>query len=531
MTGLPCTKGVRHKLAHGGSHLNMRAKRADRAGTFSGVEPERAIIDIGSNTVRMVIYGGTMRAPTVLFNEKVAARLGRDIAETSRIPDEAIELAMRGLKRYVLLLEELGISDVETVATAAVRDAKNGAEFIASVEALGLQPRLISGAEEARLSACGVLGSFPGADGVVADLGGGSLELVRISDGSSGAASSLPLGTLRLGEYAGKKPSDTRKALGQALKKEGWKDPIKAPLYLVGGTWRAMAVYAMQRRGHPLTDPHGFELTGKEAAKLAEELVEADPEKLGKIDRISSMRAGTLPDAALLLQAMLKRLEPKSLIFSSWGLREGLLYDRLEDHEKSQDPLLAGIATFAAQRGAPPTLAARIAGWTAGAVPNTDHGSERLRLAATMLSLASMQIEPNVRHSHVVDWALHKRWIALDSSGRAMLAAAIAANGNRCELPDTLYQLADEKALEQAICWGLAIRIARRIGARSQSSLQVTRLGLEDGRLILSLATSHADLFGIPNEKDMKLLAGRLGVDWDVRILDEAALLTGEGDE
>lgn len=506
----------------------MRAKRADRAGTFSGVEPERAIIDIGSNTVRMVIYGGSMRAPTVLFNEKVAARLGREIAETSRLPDEAVDLAMRGLKRYVLLLDELGVSDVETVATAAVRDAKNGAEFIASVNALGLEPKLISGEEEARLSACGVLGSFPGARGVVADLGGGSLELVRIADGVSGTASSLPLGTLRLGEYAEEKPSGTRKTLGQILKKAGWKDAIKAPLYLVGGTWRAMAVYAMQRRDYPLTDPHGFELTAKEAAKLAGELAEADPEKLSQIDRISSMRAATLPDAALLLQAMLKRLEPASLIFSSWGLREGLLYDRLEAHEKSQDPLLAGVATFAAQRGAPPTLAARIAGWTAGAVPNTDHGSERLRLAATMLSLASMQIEPNVRHSHVIDWALHKRWIALNAAGRAMLAATIAANGNRCELPQTLYDMADEKALEQAVCWGLAIRIARRIGARSQSSLRVTRLSLDDGKLVLSLAQSHADLFGVPNEKDMKLLAGRLRVDWDVKAVDDEALLNGE---
>ena len=506
----------------------MRAKRADRAGTFSGVEPERAIIDIGSNTVRMVIYGGSMRAPTVLFNEKVAARLGREIAQTSRLPDEAVELAMRGLKRYVLLLDELGVSDVETVATAAVRDAKNGAEFIASVNALGLEPKLISGEEEARLSACGVMGSFPGAQGVVADLGGGSLELVRIADGVSGTASSLPLGTLRLSEHADNKPSGTRKALGQILKKAGWKDAIEAPLYLVGGTWRAMAVYAMQRRNHPLTDPHGFELTAKEAVKLASELAETDPEKLNQIDRISSMRAATLPDAALLLQAMLKRLEPASLIFSSWGLREGLLYDRLEPHEKSQDPLLAGVATFAAQRGAPPTLAARIAGWTAGAVPNTDHGSERLRLAATMLSLASMQIEPNVRHSHVIDWALHKRWIALDAAGRAMLAATIAANGNRCELPQTLYDMADEKALEQAICWGLAIRIARRIGARSQSSLRVTRLSLDDGRLVLSLAQSHADLFGVPNEKDMKLLAGRLGVDWEVQAVDDEALLSGE---
>ena len=506
--------------------MNMRAKRADRAGTFSGTAPERAIIDIGSNTVRLVVYGGTMRAPTVLLNEKVVARLGRNIAQDGTLPDEAVDLAMRGLRRYALLLEELAIEDVETVATAAAREAKNGNDFIAAVRSLGLNPQLISGEEEARLSASGVLGAFPGASGVGADLGGGSLELVPIGEGESGEAASLPLGTLRLAEHRKGKASDTRKALGQVLKGAGWGKPVDAPLYLVGGTWRSMAVYAMQARDYPLTDPHGFELTAKQASKLASELAGADPVDLRTVERISSMRSAALPDAALLLQALLKKLEPTRLVFSSWGLREGLLYDRLEGHEKSQDPLLAGVANFAAQRGAPPMLATRIAGWTAGAVRKDAAGKwpERLRLAATMLALASMQIEPNVRHKHVVDWALHKRWIALDGEGRAMLAAAISANGNRCDLPRELYQLASEEALEQAMCWGLAARLARRIGARSQSSLQVSRLALEEGQLVLRLARSHSDLFGVHNEKDIRLLAARLGTDWALRIVDEDEL-------
>ncbi len=511
--------------------MNMRAKRADRAGIFSGTEANRAIIDIGSNTVRLVVYGGNMRAPTVLLNEKVAARLGRDIASSGTLASEAVELAMRGLERYALLLDELGIDDVETVATAAAREASNGPQFIQQVEALGLKPRLISGEEEAQLSASGVLGAFPGAEGVVADLGGGSLELVRIGEGTSGEATSLPLGTLRLADHITGNAEKSVKALGRVLKEGGWGEAIGGknggPLYLVGGTWRAMAVFAMQ--DYPLTDPHGFQLSAKRAAKLAEKLAKADPKSLRGIDRISTMRSANLPQAALLLQAMLKKLEPTRVVFSSWGIREGLLYDRLEGHEKSQDPLLAGVSNFAAQRGAPAVLATRIAGWTAGAVPqNAGGGSERLRLAATMLALASMQIEPNVRASHVVDWALHKRWIALDPRGRAMLAAAIAANGNRCELPGKLYQLGTKEDLEQAICWGLATRLARRIGARSPRSFQVSRLGLEEGALVLTLARSHEALFGVPNEKDMVLLADRLGCDWQLRVVEDEELLFGE---
>jgi exopolyphosphatase/guanosine-5'-triphosphate,3'-diphosphate pyrophosphatase len=508
--------------------MSLRAKRADREGAFSGNKAERAIIDIGSNTVRVVVYGGSMRAPTVLLNEKVTARLGREIAETGRLADEAIDLAMRGLKRFVLLLQDLGVSDIVTVATAAVRDASNGSKFVSEVRSLGLDPQVISGLEEGRLSASGVLGAFPGASGVVGDLGGGSLELVRLENDEAKDGASLPLGTLRLPEHLTSDVVQSRKNLEKVLKKGDWGKPIDSPLYLVGGTWRALAVYAMQAQSHPLSDPHGFELATDEAWDLADELASQDASELKSMNRISSMRAEKLPKAAVLLQALISRLEPTRLIFSSWGLREGLLYDRLEPHAKSQDPLLAGIAVFAAQRGAPPTLATRMAGWTVDAVPAGEHGSERLRLASTMLALASMQIEPNIRHPQAIDWALHKRWIAVDDKGRAMMAAAIAANGNHLDMPAMLVDLAGEEALNEAISWGLAVRLARRIGARSRRSLQMSRLVREEGHLVLRMAESHADLIGVPTEKDMKLLAGHLGLDWDVEIVPDGDDRPGE---
>ncbi len=506
--------------------MSLRARKADREGAFSGNKAERAIIDIGSNTVRVVVYGGSMRAPTVLLNEKVTARLGREIADTGRLADEAIDLAMRGLRRFVLLLEDLGVADICTVATAAVRDASNGSQFVSQVEALGLQPQVISGLEEGRLSASGVLGAFPGAEGVVGDLGGGSLELVRLKDGVAKDAASLSLGTLRLPEHLTEDLGESRKNLERVLKKGDWGKPIDSPLYLVGGTWRALAVYAMQAQSHPLSDPHGFELDPDQAWRLTEELAGQEVSDLKAKDRISSMRAEKLPKAAVLLQALLAKLEPTALVFSSWGLREGLLYDRLEPHAKAQDPLLAGIAVFAAQRGAPPTLATRMAGWTVDAAPAGEHGSERLRLASTMLALASMQIEPNIRHPQAIDWALHKRWIALDDKGRAMIAAAIAANGNHLDLPGMLNDLAGEDALHEAVVWGLSVRLARRIGARSRRSLEMSRLVRSEGRLVLRMAASHADLIGVPTEKDMKLLAGHLDLNWDVEVVPEGESLS-----
>ena len=468
-----------------------------------------------------------MRAPVTLLNEKVTAQLGREINATGRLAQDSIDLAMRGLKRFALLLEDLGVEDVETVATAASRDAENGPEFLQQVRSLGFAPKLLAGEEEAEVSAQGVIGAFPGAEGVVADLGGGSLELVRVSNDQSDGATTFPLGTLRLREYHEESDDGVvamRQRLAGKLTAGGWGKPIDAPLFLVGGTWRAMAVYAMEMRKFPLTDPHALELSRKQVLALARKLAQEEPEDLKRVPRLTAMRAAILPHAAVLLQALLRTLKPSSVTFSSWGLREGLIYSSLEDHKRAQDPLLAGVSHFAASRGAPAQLAARIAGWASEAVPTGDAGSERLRLSATMLALAAMQIEPNLRVPLAIDWALHKRWLAIDAEGRAMMAATLAASGNQLDLPKHLKMLAPLEALEEAICWGLGIRLARRIGARAHKSLQVSRLLRDGDRLVLRLQESHQDLYGVPVEKDLKLLADRLQLEPAVEIVPDGTV-------
>jgi len=507
--------------------MSFKKRRRGRDGALSGTMPSRAIIDIGSNTVRLVVYGGSMRAPNVLLNEKVTARLGRDIGKNGTLADEAIALAIRALERFVLLLNDLEVANVDIVATAAVREASNGPDFIAKLDAIGLKPRILSGEEEAIISARGVAGAFPGAKGIVADLGGGSLELVNLRKNTLSDPVSLPLGALRLPDYREKAEGSNQsmqEALQKALSKGAGKRKTGAKLYLVGGTWRAMSVFAMQSGGHPLSDPHGFELSAKEARSLAQTLADESPDGLRERQRISSMRAEKLPDAAILLQAMLNVLEPSQIVFSSWGLREGLLFDGLALEEQAQDPLIAGVSTFASQRGASPMLAARIASWTLDAAPAHEYGSERLRLAATMLALASMQIEPNIRLPQAINWALEKRWIATNGFERAMMAAAIAANGNQLELDERVHTLACEEALDEAINWGLATRLARRLGALSRRSLDMSRLVAEKGALVLRLAPSHAALYSGPVEKDMKLLAGRLGVTPRVDVVDDGDL-------
>ena len=482
------------------------------------VHSPRAVIDIGSNTVRLVIYEGSRRAPVPIWNEKVAARLGRDLSETGRIPDEAMDEALGALSRYALLLSDLGVEEVQTVATAAARDATNGAAFLERVRALGLNPRLLSGEAEARASAMGAIGAFPGRDGMVLDLGGGSLEAVAIDGGACRQAVSLPLGTLRLPALRAEGKSAFAKTIERAMK-----DAPRAPgddptLFMIGGTWRAFAAFAMRAQDYPLTDPHGFTLPAKDALTLARRARETSPEDLQNISGISTMRSHYLPDAAAMLRVLLKRLEPSRLIFSSWGLREGLLMEQLGEAQLGQDPLLDGVAEFAEMLRAPTLHRTLLAAWSAVTVSaNGENEDERLRLAAAHLAAALYRVEPNLRATQAVQWALDKRWIDLDARGRAMIGAALLGSLGKSEPHDRFTVLAKESDLGVATGWGLGFRLARRVGAAGQVSLSNSRLDRDEKQLTLVLAPSHAALGHYPISKDLAQLAGHLGLEPVVR--------------
>ena len=495
----------------------MPAPAARRANA-EGSRPDRAVIDIGSNTVRMVVYRGSQRAPEVWLNERVSARLGRDLVATGQMPEKSIGEALAALARYATILRDLGIDDVQTVATAAVRDAANGPAFLERVCAIGLSPQLLTGEQEATASAFGVIGAFPGALGTVADLGGGSLELIMIEDGDCHDGCSLPLGTLRLPALRQKGAAAFRKAVDREMARVGWAAAHPGPLYMVGGTWRALAAYALRSSDHPLTDPHAFALDVDEVDRIARKVARLDPAVLAPIPGISALRAGGLPDAAAMLRIMLEELQPDGVVFSSWGLREGLLFQRLSPAARRQDPLLAGVTQFAAPRGGSATAAALIAGWTAGVVRNESSGSERLRLAATILAMASAHVEPNWRARHAYEWAMDKRWLGIDPESRARIAAALLAACGKIAPPPELERLASWSDLSQAVSWGLAIRLCRRLGAGSRQSLMASALTREGDSLVLWLAPSHAALAADPASGDLKALAQWLGLAHEVRI-------------
>lgn len=486
------------------------------------LRPDRAVIDIGSNTVRLVVYSGSRRVPEVWLNERVTARLGRDLAETGAMPEKAVDYALSALARYAAIIEDLEIEDVQTVATAAVRDASNGPEFLRRTAQLGLKPQLLSGEEEARGSAFGVIGAFPGALGTVADLGGGSLELVMIENGDCHDGVSLPLGTLRLPALCAKGSETFRKTVKKEMARAGWAAAHPGPLYMVGGTWRALAVFTMRERDHPLTDPHAFSLTVEETDQVAKRVARMEADKLAAIPGIASARAAGLPNAAAMLRTMLAELQPDGVVFSSWGLREGLLFQRLPAEVRQQDPLIAAVSRFAGPRGGSPTLAAMIAAWTADVANGDGNGGERLRLAATMLAMAAAHVEPNLRARHAYEWAMDKRWVGLDPEGRARLAAALLAAGGKIAPPQELERLASWDSLREAVGWGLAFRLCRRIGAGSRVSLLTSELCRKGDRLVLWFDPSRAQLASDQIMGDLKALAQWLGLEPALEIGEKA---------
>jgi exopolyphosphatase/guanosine-5'-triphosphate,3'-diphosphate pyrophosphatase len=488
-------------------------------------EPEpdsapRAVIDIGSNTVRLVIYGPPLRAPVTLLNEKVTAKLGRDLATTGRLSEKGTVAALAALARFHTLLRMYKVPHAEVAATAAVRDASDGKEFLERVAAIGFAPRLLSGEEEAETSAAGVLAAFPGARGIVADLGGGSLELVDIDGTSPSHGVSLPFGTLLLPALRGDGTRPLVRTVRRALDNAHWSAEPGQTLYLVGGSLRSIARLVLDRARGPLDDPHGFTMSAAECERLTATLMLGPTERSEATRRISTSRLATMPDAAALLNVLIGKLNPREVVFSSWGLREGLLYRSLDPATRAQDPLIAGVSAFAEHLGATAIGAAMVAGWTAPAAPLGYRDDERLRLAATMLAMASMQVEPNLRAGHVIDWAMRKRLIGIDPRGRAMLGAALAAHVGDLTGPPGGDALAAPDDLAAARAWGLALRLCRRLTLCAPEALGNTGLSRNGDRLVLSLRAPAAVLAGDMAERDLKALANHLQLKGSVRIVD-----------
>ncbi|MES2338587.1 MAG: Ppx/GppA family phosphatase [Pseudomonadota bacterium] len=472
-----------------------------------------AIIDIGSNSVRLVVYQGPARVPAPIFNEKVMAGLGRSLSETGTIDPAAFELARTALARFAWLVGEMQVADVRTVATAAVRDASNGADLIAAAEALGLNVEVLSGEEEANAAGLGVLSAIPDADGIVGDLGGGSLELVRIVAGTVTDRISFPLGVLRLGAIRAKGKGALDRRVERMLIDAGWVGRGKGlPLYMVGGSWRALAKLDMTLTGYPLPVVHGYTMTADEVSRLGRSLVHIDKARLKAIADISTARLPTLGDAAALLAILMRHLGSDGAIASAHGLREGLMFARLSASVRAQDALIVGAREEGGRLGRFAEHGDLLTEWIAPLFAGESAELARLRHAACLLADVGWRANPEFRAERGIEIALHGNWVAIDAHGRALIAQALHTSlGGDTASPEPLGRLAPHDELAIAAQWGLAMRLGQRLSGGTAAPLERTNLALDAERLLLLVGAADAALYGDTVEKRHRALAAALG--------------------
>jgi exopolyphosphatase/guanosine-5'-triphosphate,3'-diphosphate pyrophosphatase len=474
----------------------------------------RAIVDIGSNSVRLVIFGGPARAPIILHNEKVVAGLGRGVIADGQLTRAACDMALEGLRRFALTIKAMNASPTDVVATAAVRNASNGAAFAQEVHALGLPVRILSGEEEAIASGMGVISANPMADGIAADLGGGSLELVRIKGGAVLQRTSLPIGILNVAAIRAESKTALRQSLDALVRPLDWvKDGKGLPLHLVGGSWRALARihrHHADAAGLPL-DQYSF--APGDVAELAQVIARSDKAQLRAIPGMPSGRVALAADACALLAALVAVLAPSDLVTCAFGLREGLLYQALDEETRALDPLIEGVR-FATEPVQPvPGQADALMGWLDGLFDDEPPAIARLRHAACLIAGQGWLIGPEARAADGAAMALHGKWIGITVRERAMVAMAvqIAAGEGEAGLMSTAPLLGEDDLL-RARRWGQAMRLAGRLAGGAPSVLQRSRAEIREGQLQISLPHDLAVLGNAAFQRRADTLAASWGL-------------------
>ncbi|RTL53016.1 MAG: exopolyphosphatase [Bradyrhizobiaceae bacterium] len=456
-----------------------------------------AVIDIGSNSVRLVVYEGLTRSLAPIFNEKVLCGLGREVQSTGLLGEKEVETALGALRRFRALIRVMKVGHVYAIATAACRDAKNGPEFIAKAQRLtGCKIEILSGAREAKLSALGVISGVHKPDGIVGDLGGGSLELIDVHGHRVRAGVTLPLGGLALQDASQKSLKKAERIVKDEISAVSTqlKGGAGRTFYAVGGTWRAFARIHIIQSGYPLRVMHGYSIPAADAldfARRVRRLVATN--SLADIETVTEARRPLLGYAALVMENIITTAKPTEVVFSTYGVREGLLFEMLPEREQIQDGLLANARTLNNLRSRAPRHAEDLVEWTdrfmkAARLRETEE-DRRLRHAACLLSDIGWRAHPDYRGEQTLHIITNGNFGAISHEGRVFLSLAsyyrYAGISNKNEPVTELRQLLSPAMVERARLLGAAFRVAFLISAAHPGVLSMTHFRNYGDKLIL----------------------------------------------
>jgi exopolyphosphatase / guanosine-5'-triphosphate,3'-diphosphate pyrophosphatase len=490
-----------NELLRGG--LKAAAKISAQGRIDTG--PPVAVIDIGSNSVRLVVYEGLTRSLTPIFNEKVLAGLGREVLSTGLLPDDAVAKALEALARFRALCGVMRVGRTLAIATAACRDASNGRDFIAQAEKVsGVPITILSGRREAELSALGIISGIHEPDGIVGDLGGGSLELTDVRRRKLKGGLTLPLGGLALQDLSSKSIAKaeriTREELGDVpfLRNGRGRD-----FYAVGGTWRSLTRLHMFQTGYPLHVMHGYVIPASEALEFSRLVRRVDPETLSKIEIVTTARRPLLAYAAVVMEQVVRIAKPRRIVVSALGVREGLLYSMLSEAEKKRDALMAAAQELNVLRSRSPRHGEELVTWTDRFMASTgiEETAEeiRLRRAACLLADIGWRAHPDYRGEQSLNIISHAAFVGVDHPGRAFIALAVFFRHVGLiddVLSPHVRELATARMIDHARILGAAMRVAYLVSGAMPGVLPNTPMTVQRGKLTLTLDGKYRALAG-----------------------------------
>lgn len=476
------------------------------------------VIDIGSNSIRLVVFDGARRAPLPIFNEKVLCGIGRRLQSTGRLDPDGVELAIENLTRFAAAARAMGVERLHVPATAAVREAADGPDFVRRVEdACGLPVEVIDGDEEARLSGLGIVAALPEADGIMGDLGGGSLELVMLDRGVLGDHSTLPLGPLRLNEEAGG-PAAVKARIREEIGRLPWLSRARGrTFFAVGGAWRSLArVHIAQTRRH-LTVIDNYAVASGRMQEFADLIARQSDAALRLLPNLPSKRLDTIRNAALVLRQILAAVAVERVVFSAQGLREGIVFDALPEALRREDPVLSACTDLGLRFGRFSHLAPVLFDWTAPLFAGEEAGDDaRLRHAACHLGDLGWSLHPDYRARQTFDRVLTLPIMGLEHVDRAFLALVVFARYAGAMAPKVEKAARevgmDNGAMRRAKALGQALRLGYTISAGRADLLARTRFRFVEDRLVFELPDIGGAFIGDVVQRRLADLASTLGL-------------------
>ncbi|MEZ5691110.1 MAG: Ppx/GppA family phosphatase [Rickettsiales bacterium] len=467
------------------------------------------IIDIGSNSIRIVVYDEQKRSPIPIYNEKVLCALGKGLSITGKLNPEGVDMAKDSLHRFITLGRNMRIVTLYIVATAAVRDASDGAEFVSWLESeYNVKVDIISGKEEAKLGAFAVCSSIHKPEGVIADLGGGSLELVGVTGDVSEKHISLPLGSLRMQDESGGDVSRLKKIVDDNLRHENWISDKKIKnIYLIGGSFRALAKIHMQENNYPLKILHEYEVNTKDFIPFIKAIIDTPLNRLSKFSGCSTKRIASLHGAAMILLRLTELSKAKKIVFSASGIREGYLYKKLPASQRSDDNLLFSGRAFASRNGRSISYAQELFEWIQPLFPDESDKEKRLRLAFCLFSDIALHIHPEYRAQWAFQRIIYGSFTSITHTERVTLALALYYR-YRFRLKDepVYLSLIGNKEKKIAKILGTAVNLAYSLSGSVDGSLPKTKLIVGSGSIAIDINSSMKDVVGDIISKRIELL-------------------------